>query len=90
MSDYVNMGTIMARNQIMRPEILDKVRNGELTLRDVQDTHSPLSEIYKNTYNYLFTSPVDVYFKNSKLIIIPNTDPSNSSNFYMEKKIIIQ
>ena len=90
MSDYVSMQTITLKNEIMKPEILDKIRKGELTLKDVQTEESPLKLIYQNTYNYMYDQLPLVSFANKEPIVIPNPDTSNSPNYYMERKIIIQ
>jgi hypothetical protein len=89
MSDYVSMKTMKLKNEIMRPQVLDKIRQGNLTLKDVQSEQSPLKVIYLNTYNYLYSDDPLVSFSNEKPIVIPNPDQSNSPNFYMPRNIII-
>ena len=52
MSDFVSMQSIKLKNKLMDPRVLCAVRDGNLTMQDLQDVHSPLKEIYKNTYKY--------------------------------------
>ena len=53
MSDYVSMRSITLKNEIMTPTVLSEYRSGNLSYKTMQDTSSPLQEIYKNTYQYL-------------------------------------
>ena len=89
MADYVSMKTMKLQNEIMRPEIIDKVRKGELTLRDIQEENSPLKTLYLNTYNYMYNDKNLVSFAKQNPIVIPNPDDANRPNYYMERKIIV-
>lgn len=53
MSEYVSMRSINLKNQIMLPEVLRSYRLGNLDLNTIQNTVSPLQEIYTQTYNYI-------------------------------------
>jgi len=53
MSDYVSMRSINLRNQIMTPAVLNAYRSGDLSYKTMQNTSSPVQEIYANTYKYL-------------------------------------
>lgn len=53
MSEYVSMRSINLKNQIMLPEVLRSYRSGNLDLNMLQNTVSPLQEIYTQTYNYI-------------------------------------
>ena len=52
MSDFVSMQSIKLKNKLMNPDVLRAVRDGNLTMQDLQDVHSPLREIYQKTYAY--------------------------------------
>lgn len=53
MCDYVSMRSINLRNKIMTPAVLNAYRSGDLSYKTMQDTSSPVQEIYANTYQYL-------------------------------------
>lgn len=52
MSDFVSMKSIQMKNKLMNPDVLRAVRDGNLTMQDLQDVKSPLQEIYQKTYAY--------------------------------------
>ena len=54
MSDYVSIRSIKLKNELMMPKVLQAYRDGELTLQDLQTETSPLKELYKKSYDYLF------------------------------------
>ena len=53
MSEYVSMKSITLKNKIMTPSVLDDYRAGTISYKTLQNTSSPLQDIYSNTYNYL-------------------------------------
>lgn len=53
MSDYVSMKTIKLKNDLMTPSVIKAYQNGTLDFKTLQNTFSPLAEIYANTYQYL-------------------------------------
>lgn len=67
MSDYATIKSITIKNEILAPKIFKLVRDGNLTLSDLQETYSPLVDIYAKTYNYL-TFP-DVSEEEKKFIM---------------------
>lgn len=53
-SEYVSMKSIQMKNKLMQPKVLDAHRSGNLNYGTLQDTVSPLQEIYVKSYQYLF------------------------------------
>lgn len=53
MCDYVSVRSINLRNQIMTPAVLNAYRSGNISYKTMQNTSSPVQEIYANTYQYL-------------------------------------
>lgn len=53
MSEYVSMRSIKLKNEIMLPQVLQAYRSGNLDYNTMQNTVSPLQEIYTKSYNYI-------------------------------------
>jgi hypothetical protein len=51
--DYVSFREIQLQNQIQTPEVIKMVRNGTISLQNLQRYESPLENLYRNTYKYL-------------------------------------
>lgn len=71
MSDYVSMKSISLRNEIMLPEVLRAYRDGTLSYKTMQDTSSPLQEIYAKTYQYLQYPDLSENAKTAMNLVIP-------------------
>lgn len=71
MSDYISMKSIQLKNQIMLPEVLRAYRDGTLSYKTMQDTSSPIQEIYAKTYQYLQYPDLTQEAKTTMNLVIP-------------------
>lgn len=71
MSDYVSVKSIALKNQILMPAVLDAYRSGTLSYKTMQDTSSPLQEIYAKTYQYLQYPDLTQEAKTAMNLVIP-------------------
>jgi hypothetical protein len=53
MSDYATFQQIRLKNKILEEPMLQAYREGNFNMQTLQNVNSPLSQIYKQTYNYL-------------------------------------
>lgn len=92
MSDYVSMRSINLKNQIMMPAVLQAYRSGTLDIQDLQDTHSPLEEIYSKSYQYLNYPDLSEDAKNLISLVKPIdiTRPSPNTNQVLAQVIAKQ
>ena len=78
MSDYVSMRSLNLRNKIMTPAVLEAYRSGNLSYKTMQDTSSPIQEIYAKTYQYL-TYP-ELSSDANSMISLVSPQPKSSSD----------
>jgi hypothetical protein len=53
MADYVSVRSIMLKNKILTPQVLDLYRSGDLNFSNIAGTIDPLEEVYTATYSYI-------------------------------------
>ena len=53
MSDYASVRSIMIKNKILTPQVLDMYRAGNLNYSNIAGVINPLEEIYTATYEYI-------------------------------------
>ena len=70
MSDYATFQQIRLKNKILEEPILQAYRDGNFNMQTIQNSNSVLSQIYKQTYDYLsygnYTIPNDLVLPQKK------------------------